>query len=234
MDTQVVAGRPKGRRLLALFAILTLLGSTLIAAPAGAEHEDVEIPADVTLVVRRANGKVVVEFPQARVYDDIGRTDGGQANWVAVGGGSMLDVCTSEDPPPLGREIFYERPNGSYIGKTLPGGIQVEVHVYKTDMEVFSYFDAVCGAFFEQGTPIPAAFASGFATLTEKVRVRDVSEWMNAMTPQPPGSYLNGLEGVVADADGNAYDLVTVADFRVTARGTYDFRESSVTMTPAA
>ena len=79
---------------------------------------------------------------------------------------------------------------------------------------------------------MPAAFASGFATMNERVRVRDLAAWLDDSTPQPRGRYLNGVEGVVADADGNAYDLVTVADFRVKANGAPVFDEISVTLTP--
>ena len=223
--------RPK-RRLWGIAAVLAMTASVVFVAPAGADHEDVVVPPVVTIVAERANGKVVFDSPQVRVYDDQVRSDGAPAQWLAIGGWSLIDICTSVDPPPLARLMYYERPNGVYIGKTFGGGVDMEVHVYKTDMNVPDFFDSACGGFFGEGTPMPAAFASGFATLTERVRVRDLSTWMDDATPQPPGRYLNGLVGVVADADGNVYDLVTAADFRVTANGAPAFDEISVTLTP--
>jgi len=235
MDTNTDSRRPprnRGGRIWGIVAILTLFASVVVAAPVGADHEDVEIPPLVTIVAERANGKVVFEAPGGRVYDDLVRPDGEPAQWLAIWNGSLIDVCTSEEPPPDFRQLYWERPNGAYIGKTLSGGVEAEVHVYKTDMNVPDFFDSACGAFFGEGTPMPAAFASGIATMTERVRVRDLAAWLDDSTPQPPGRYLNGVEGVVADADGNAYDLVTVADFRVKANGAPVFDEISVTLTP--
>jgi len=223
--------RKRGGRAWGVVAILTLFASIVAAAPVGAEHEDIVVPPVVTIIAERPNGKVVFESPQIRVYGDLVRRDDEPAQWLAIGGSSLIDVCLGDLAPtvPL---LYIERPNGTYIGKTLAGGLEMEVHVYKTDMNVPDFFDASCGGFFGEGTPMPAAFASGFATMTEKVRVRDVATWMNDLTDQPRGRYLNGLEGVVADADGNAYDLVTVADFRVKANGAPVFDEISVTLTP--
>ena len=235
MDTNTGSAhsaRYRGGRTWGIVAILTLLASVLVAVPAGADHEDPVVPTGVTIIAERPNGKVIFDSPQVRVYDDQVRRDNAPAQWLAIGGWSLIDICTSEAPPPIARLMYYERPNGVYIGRTFGGGVEMEVHVYKTDMNVPDFFDSACGAFFGQGTPLPAAFASGFATMTERVGVRDLSAWMDDSTPQPPGRYLNGLEGVVADADGNVYDLVTVADFRVKANGAPDFDEISVTLTP--
>lgn len=231
MEKTPELARPK-RRLWGIVTVLSVAASLVLVAPAGADHEDVVVPPGVTIIAERANGRVVFDSPQVRVYDDQVRSDDAPAQWLAIGGWTLIDICTSEAPPPIARLMYYERPNGIYIGKTFGGGVDMEVHVYKTDMNVPDFFDSACGAFFGQGTPMPAAFASGFATLTERVRVRDLSTWMDDSTPQPPGRYLNGLEGIVADADGNVYDLVTVADFRVKANGAPDFDEISVTLTP--
>jgi hypothetical protein len=235
MDTSIRTSRRKGERtrVWGIVAILTLFASIVVAAPVGADHEDVVLPPGVTIINERPNGKVIFESTQGRVYDDQVRSDGEPAQWLAIGGGSLIDICVDTGFPPVPL-LYLERPNGAYIGKTLAGGIEMEVHVYKTDLNVPDFFDSACGGFFGQGTPMPAAFASGFATMTEKVRVRDLSAWMDDLTPQPPGRYLNGLEGVVADADGNAYDLVTVADLRVKANGAPLFNEISVNLTPKA
>ena len=73
-------------RIWGIVAILTLFASVVVTAPVGAEHEDVEIPPFVTIINERANGKVVFEATQGRVYDDLVRPDDGPAQWLAIGG----------------------------------------------------------------------------------------------------------------------------------------------------
>ena len=224
------SARPK-RRVHGVIAVLALAASVVFVAPVSAQDEP--LPPGVEVVRTKGDGTVVYRAPQAFAYDN---TTGGDLQYVVVQGGDMFDVCGIRDPeglPPLAKVLVRER-GKRHVIKTAPAGVTSYTSVYRTNLPVIpDFFDATCGGFFENGTPIPAPFATGLTTLRRWESVVDVRDALDIRTPQGRGKYRNGVTGVVADADGNTYDLEAVADFSVSASGAIpNFRTLTVSLTP--
>lgn len=220
-----------------MISVLALAASIVFIAPASAQ--DQPLPPGVEFIRERANGTMVYRGPSGFSYDN---TTGDQLDYVVVQGGDMYDVCgvrpgdADGGLPPISRQLVKQGRNGKYVIKTPPAGVTTYTSVYKSDLPAIpDFFDAVCGGFFENGIPILAPFATGMPTLHRWEWVADWRDALDVTTPQGRGRYRNGVEGVVVDADGNPYDLVTVADFTVRSSGDIpDFNELSVTLTPQA
>ena len=224
--------RPK-RRLWGILAVLAMAASIVFIAPASAQDE--ALPLGVEFIREKPDGTKVYRGPSGFVYDN---TTGDRMDHVVIHAGDLFDVCGIRDPealPPATRILVKEQRN-KHVIKTTPAGFTSYTSVYKTDLPVIpDFFDAACGGFFENGTPLPAPFAVGLATLHRWEWVADVNDALDMTTPQGRGKYRNGVTGVVADADGNRYDLETVADFTVRSSGAMpNFRTATVTLTPQA
>lgn len=173
--------------------------------------EDIEIPPFINVIGQKGKW-TEFEGPLARVYGN------GTQGFVLIAGGSIADVCSGEMPP-LGQGRFRQHYDGTWEFRTPKGGVERDAYLYKTDLEVFAFFDASCGGFFEHGTPLPAAFASGPVTLRDR-------EWGTALPfpeEQLPGRYKNSVRGVLTGAEGEAYRVRALADYEVTGDGELDF-----------
>lgn len=234
MEKTPDSSRPR-RRLWGVISVLAVAASIVFIAPASAQDGDAG-PLGVELIRTRANGTEVYRGPSGYVYDN---STGEQLDLVVIHGGDLYDVCgvrtgDADGLPPIGRFLVKQARNGKYVITTPPAGFTTYTSVYKTDLPVIpDFFDAACGGFFGSGTPLPAPFATGMATLHRWEVVADKDNAINVGTGQPRGKYRNGVEGVVADADGNLYDLVTVADFiKKSIDGPPIFNVGTVTLTP--
>ncbi|MGI9607619.1 MAG: hypothetical protein ACR2P0_15935 [Acidimicrobiales bacterium] len=226
-------------RLIGVAVVLAAIATLVFVAPAGASHGDGELPMFVEHVRTRGDGTDVYRAPLAKVFDN---TTGESLEYVVIWSGDLYDVCGVRDPsgppPPAKKMLAKERPNARWTVKTPPGGHVGYTSVYSTDMAVFDFFDASCGAFFGEGRPLPAPYATGMTTLRDKAtRLVDPIVYLDGSTPLPRGKYLNSVIGEVADANGALYDLEAVADYVVrdpNPEVTPDFDELTVTLTPKA
>jgi hypothetical protein len=226
--------RPRRWKMGAIVALLAVASTVLVPGSVSAQDdspvlprwmEGFDLPDHVEIVSVGANGRVMMTSPLGRVYGEAG--DG----YAIIAGGDLLSVCADEAPRDQ-EGVMYRR-NGQYVTTTKPGGVQIPTYVYKTDGGVFDLFGEACEGWFENGTPIPTAFASGYL----EVRATD---W-NPVTPgvfaeeQPVGRYRNSVRGVVADAEGNTFDVFAFAGYRVLADGGEPrFTRNEVSVTPTA
>ncbi len=179
---------------------------------------------DARILEVRANGRVVFEIPILHFYGlpfhDYG----------VVTGGDLLDFCTGDVPE---QELITYRQDGQFVSRTGPGGLQMPTYVYdKQGLDVFSFMFGACEAWFNDGTPLPQPIASGFTTLRE-LSNPDVPLW--SQVGQPTGFHRNGVSGIVADADGNEFEVSTFVSFPLTGQeqGPPDFVRHEVSFTPA-
>ena len=125
--------------------------------------------------------------------------------------GADLEAACTNSPPPLAKGRFRQHFDGTWETRTLRGGVQRSVFIYKTNLEVFEYFGAVCPRLGE-GLPLPDAFAVGTVTL----RARD------AGLAEPFGDvgyHKNSAWGTATDADGNKYRVRAIAEFNLPPMG---------------
>jgi hypothetical protein len=213
------------RRGAAVMLVFALASALLIPAAGAQEDDGVDHVhnENVTIGEPRADGKTPFSAPLARVYGEPG--DG----YAVIAGGTLIDVCM--DNPPVARDgLFFQRGNGTYTLKTLPGGTDIGVYVYKTDLGVFELFDQACGGFFREGIPIPPPIANGIGTIWNK-------EWGLAELPfdaeaQPPGRYRNSVDAMVVDGDGNQFQVNALANYRIKQNGEPRFLALSLSVTP--
>ena len=201
-------GIGSGKRLLGLIASVAVLFSLIAVNPLGAQDEVPEpfwlqnepIPegAPHSILEIGANGRVTATGPLARVYGEAG--DG----FALIAGGDLLDVCTS--PYPREREMRVYRQGDGFVVRLGAAGQDMPMYLYETDLDVFSLFDEACGGFFENGTPIPTAIASGIGNMRLFERPSELP-WVTAGGPQPAGSYRNSVEATLLDAQGNIYEV---------------------------
>jgi hypothetical protein len=226
--------RPRRRTIGAVIALIAVLGTLLAPGAVSAQDDSpvlpswlqrFDIPERVEIVSVGANGRVMFEAPLARVYGEPG--DG----FAAVAGGDMMNVC--RDTKPDAAEGVRYRRNGQFVTTTKPGGVEVPTFVYKTELGIFEFFDEVCGGWFGNGIPIPAPFASGLLEL----RATDWNPTEPAVLSEafPVGRYRNSVRGVVADVDGNTFDVFAIAGFRVAVENRDpQFCRTETTVTPTA
>lgn len=204
--------------LISLALVMALLSPLAVQAetPKGelkmlAALEDVDIPPFINVIGQQGKW-TEFEGPFGRVYGN------GSQGFALIVGASIADVCSGEMPP-LGAGRFRQHYDGSWELRTPKGGIERDAYIYKTDLDVFAFFDASCGGFFEDGTPLPAAFASGPLTL----RAREWGIALPFSEEQLPGRYKNSVRGALTGADGKEYRVRAVADYQVTGEGELDF-----------
>lgn len=178
---------------------------------------------DARILEVRPNGRVSFEIPIQHFYGlpfhDYG----------VVTGGDLLDFCTGDVPE---QELITYREDEQFVSRTGPGGIELPTYVYdKQGLDVLSFMIGACEASFTSGEPLPQPIASGFATLRERSNP-DIPMW--AQVGQPTGFHRNGVTGIVADADGNQFDLSTFVSFPLTGQeqGPPDFVRHEVSLTP--
>ncbi len=230
--------RPK-TRLWGVIAVLAMAASIVFIAPASASHAEGELPMFVEHVNTKANGTEVYRAPMSRVYDNL---TGETMEYVVIWNGDIYDVCGVRDPsaiaPPAKKFLAKQKGNGKWTVKTPPGGHVAYTSVYKTELPVIpDFFNAACNGFFGEGKPLPAPFATGVATVMEKVtRLADPLEQFDGSTPPPRGKHYNAVTGEVADANGVVYDLEAVADYivRDPMAPMPEFNQLTVTLTPKA
>jgi len=224
------------RRAVGVLAGVAMMLGLAVVTPVGAQDTDQAlprwlvnnpIPEDQPFEVLevRPNGRVLVSGPLGRVYGSAG--DG----YALIGTDDMLQVCL--DPVASPEEFIVYRSNGTFVSRTGSQGIPIRAYLYETDLAVFDYFDEVCTAFHEEGTPIPAPFASSIATL--KAFERPSQPIWNGVE-QPPGIYRNSIAGVFADVDGNLFDVEGVARFEILegVEGPPNFEQLTLEVTPTA
>ena len=136
--------------------------------------------------------------------------------FALIAGGDLLDVCTS--PYPREREMRIYRQGDGFVVRLGAAGQDMPMFLYETDLGVFELFDSACGGFFENGTPIPHAVASGVGTMKLFERPSELP-WVSAGGPPPVGSYRNSVEGTLLDADGGTYEVDAAARFTVEEEG---------------
>ena len=209
-----------GKRWLGIIASAAVLFSLFAVNPLGAQDEVPEpfwlanepIPegAPHSILEIGANGRVTATGPLGRVYGEAG--DG----FALIAGGDLLDVCTS--PYPREREMRIYRQGDGFVVRLGAAGQDMPMFLYETDLGVFELFDSACGGFFENGTPIPHAVASGVGTMKLFERPSELP-WVVAGGPPPVGSYRNSVEGTLLDADGGTYEVDAAARFTVEEEG---------------
>ena len=222
------------KRTLATLVAVVIVGGTLsIASVAGAQDQanpwfvDRFEPvgsAEITEV--RTNGRVAFEIPTARVYGDASHDF-----WV-LAGIDLMDVCLGNTEP--AETLITYRENGRFVLRSPAGGIDVSTYVYpRTGDDVFAWFGEVCEGWAVDRTPLPAPVASGIATL-RILSNPDVPTWSTEF--QPGGVFRNGVEGTLADADGNLWNVSTrvVFPFDPERQGPPEFVTHDVSLTPAS
>ncbi len=209
--------RPGGRTfgVMALVSVLAIIAGLLGTAQAGAQQGSIldgyEIPEWMEVGDVLENGDVEFMAPIARVYGDKGE------DWALVAGADLLSVCLDE-PPASQPGVLWQQSSGTFANR-VADDVQVRGYLYEKDpsVDIFEFFGQVCGGFFENGSPIPAPYASGYMDLRN--RERGHSAPFFTFEEQPAGRYRNSARGTLADRDGNTFTVSGVANYRVTKSG---------------
>lgn len=222
------------RLLAALVAVMAVAASMAVATTAGAQERDNpwfvdRYPAsglsEITEI--RPNGRVAFTTPLGRVYGDA------QHDFFVMTGGDLTGFCF-EDPPRIHEMIGY-RANGEFVMRTPAGGTTVATFVYPSSgTDFFTWAFGACEAFFTDGTPLPTAVASGYATLRINSNP-SIPIWASE-TDQPTGFYRNRVNGTLTDAEGNLWEVATSVAFPLTGeeQGPPAFVRHDVSLTPQA
>lgn len=200
--------RRSGR--LAVLTVMAVIASLFAVTSVGAQDEQSrsrpwhsEYPPengfDITGV--RERGRTEFAGPFFDLVDDPG------GEFVVLFGADILSVCTQPVPGTYrdGGVIFLAADRTFSVNLAGPGLPDVPTYVYETDLPAFEFFDQVCGGFFVNGTPMPAAFATGLSLVDGNQRGFDSPPW-DFDTP-PDGVSVTRVTGEVFGTDGQAYDL---------------------------
>lgn len=220
--------------LAALVAVMAVAATMALAGTAGAQEQDDpwfvdRFPAVGLSEINevRPNGRVSFTTPLGRVYGDSSH------DFFVMTGGDLTGLCFDE--PPRSHELIGYRANGQFVMRTPSGGATVATFVYPSNGEdFFTWAFGACDAFFNDGTPLPTAVASGYATL--RINSNPAIPIWAAPVDQPPGTYRNGVSGTLSDAEGNLWDLETRVVFPLTGQeqGPPAFVRHDVSLTPQA